>query len=155
MVTRYNLKTNLKLKFCLYRVTFFKVLYLIFAPKIFNFKAPKQEFTEGKSLYKQKQVLLTFPSGAEDNHGYLWDRHYGVCLTKFPHTDVVNSVAFNPKDPEMLVTTSDDNTIKIWRSRAKVNQLNLNEAQFQRGVEVRKGRAKRTPTYRNKTFFSM
>lgn len=98
---------------------------------------------------------ILFFSGAEDNHGYLWDRHYGVCLAKFPHTDVVNSVAFNPKDPEMLVTTSDDNTIKIWRSRAKVKHLNLNEAQFQRGVEVRKGRSKLMSPSRTKTFFSM
>lgn len=82
-------------------------------------------------------------SGAEDKHGYLWDRHYGVCLAKFPHTDVVNCVAFNPRDPEMLVTTSDDNTIKIWRSRAKVDQLGLNEDQFQKGVDLRKGRIRR------------
>ncbi|CAG9862839.1 unnamed protein product [Phyllotreta striolata] len=87
-------------------------------------------------------------SGAEDKHGYLWDRHYGTCLAKFPHQDVVNSVAFNPKDPEMLVTTSDDHTIKVWRSRAKVHSLNLDEASFPRGVELGKeqktnGRAKR------------
>ncbi|GJQ67242.1 hypothetical protein Trydic_g8147 [Trypoxylus dichotomus] len=81
-------------------------------------------------------------SGAEDKHGYLWDRHYGICLAKFPHADVVNSVAFNPKDPEMLVTTSDDYTIKVWRSKGKVRQLGLNEAQFQHGVEVRKGQQK-------------
>ncbi|KAJ8300704.1 hypothetical protein KUTeg_022223 [Tegillarca granosa] len=56
-------------------------------------------------------------SGAEDKHGYVWDRHYGVCLNKFPHQDVVNSVAFNPKDSEMLVTVSDDYTVSIWRSR--------------------------------------
>ncbi|XP_013420359.1 F-box/WD repeat-containing protein 5 [Lingula anatina] len=62
-------------------------------------------------------------SGAEDKHGYLWDRHYGICLMKYPHTDVVNSVAFNPKDPEMLVTVSDDNSIKIWRSRNRQRQL--------------------------------
>ncbi|KAJ8934935.1 hypothetical protein NQ314_013094 [Rhamnusium bicolor] len=80
-------------------------------------------------------------SGAEDKHGYLWDRHYGACLAKFPHVDVVNSVAFNPQDPEMLVTTSDDHTIKIWRSRAKVKELGLNEAQFQKGIELRKGRS--------------
>ncbi|CAG9839162.1 unnamed protein product [Diabrotica balteata] len=78
-------------------------------------------------------------SGAEDKHGYLWDRHYGACLAKFPHRDVVNSVAFNPKDPEMLVTTSDDHTIRIWRSREKVNSLKLNEAAFLKGIEMRKG----------------
>lgn len=83
-------------------------------------------------------------SGAEDKHGYLWDRHYGICLAKFPHADVVNSVAFNPKDPEMLVTTSDDHTIKIWRSRAKAKELGLNVAQFQEGVEKRRYRMQRS-----------
>ncbi|KAL6449153.1 hypothetical protein ACFW04_000678 [Cataglyphis niger] len=79
-------------------------------------------------------------SGAEDKHGYLWDRHYGICLAKFPHTDVVNSVAFNPRDPEMLVTTSDDYTVKIWRSRAMVKALGLDENTYRRGMEVRKRR---------------
>lgn len=46
-------------------------------------------------------------------HAYIWDRYYGICLTKYQHTDVVNSVAFNPRDSEMLVTTSDDYTIKV------------------------------------------
>ena len=41
-------------------------------------------------------------SGAEDKHGYLWDKHHNV----------LNSVVFNPKDPEMLVTTSGDQLIK-------------------------------------------
>ncbi|KAL3870289.1 hypothetical protein ACJMK2_038365 [Sinanodonta woodiana] len=62
-------------------------------------------------------------SGAEDKHGYLWDRHYGICLNKFPHSDVVNAVAFNPSDPEMLVTVSDDFSIKIWRSLNKEKKL--------------------------------
>lgn len=83
-------------------------------------------------------------SGAEDKHGYLWDRHYGICLAKFPHRDVVNSVAFNPKDPEMLVTTSDDHTIKIWRSRAKVRQLGLPDSDsLPTGVEVTRNRSQR------------
>lgn len=64
-------------------------------------------------------------SGAEDKHGYLWDRHYGTCLAKLPHSDVVNSVAFNPSDPEMLVTASDDFSLKVWRSRNRVEQLNI------------------------------
>lgn len=78
-------------------------------------------------------------SGAEDKFGYLWDRHYGVCLAKFPHSDVVNGVAFNPKDPEMVVTASDDNTIKVWRSRAQIKNLQLQEEEFQKAVMFRRG----------------
>ncbi|EDW02878.1 F-box/WD repeat-containing protein 5 [Drosophila grimshawi] len=64
-------------------------------------------------------------SGAEDQHAYLWDRYYGISLAKFKHSDVVNSVAFNPKDSQMLVTTSDDYTIKVWRSRAQATAYNI------------------------------
>ncbi|KAG0717842.1 F-box/WD repeat-containing protein 5 [Chionoecetes opilio] len=69
-------------------------------------------------------------SGAEDKHGYIWERHYGVCLSRLPHKDVVNAVAFNPRDPEMLITVSDDHTIKIWRSRRRARALGIdpNEA---------------------------
>ncbi len=66
---------------------------------------------------------VTCCSGAEDKHGYLWDRHYGVCLTKFPHTDVVNCVAFNPTDPEVLISASDDQRLKIWRSRNREREV--------------------------------
>ncbi|XP_077333046.1 F-box/WD repeat-containing protein 5 [Lithobates pipiens] len=55
-------------------------------------------------------------SGAEDRCGYIWDRHYNVCLAKLPHEDVVNSVAFCPVDQELLLSVSDDFTIKVWRS---------------------------------------
>ncbi|XP_041369353.1 F-box/WD repeat-containing protein 5-like [Gigantopelta aegis] len=64
-------------------------------------------------------------SGAEDKHGYIWDRHYGVCLNKFAHSDVVNSVAFNPQDSQMLVTVSDDHHIKIWRSKNQCRHLDI------------------------------
>uniref|UniRef100_A0A8C8RG44 F-box and WD repeat domain containing 5 n=1 Tax=Pelusios castaneus TaxID=367368 RepID=A0A8C8RG44_9SAUR len=55
-------------------------------------------------------------SGAEDRHGYIWDRHYNICLAKLQHQDVVNSVAFSPVEQELLLTASDDTTIKVWRS---------------------------------------
>lgn len=62
-------------------------------------------------------------SGAEDRQGYLWDRHYGVPLYRFPHRNVVNCVAINPQDPELLVTVSDDYTFKVWVSRCKAKEL--------------------------------
>uniref|UniRef100_A0A3P8WMR8 F-box and WD repeat domain containing 5 n=1 Tax=Cynoglossus semilaevis TaxID=244447 RepID=A0A3P8WMR8_CYNSE len=51
-------------------------------------------------------------SGAEDKHGYIWDRHYNICLARLAHDDVVNSVAFSPADQELLLSASDDSTIK-------------------------------------------
>jgi len=56
------------------------------------------------------------PSGAEDKHGYIWDRHYNICLARLAHQDVVNCVAFSPADQELLLSASDDATIKVWRS---------------------------------------
>ncbi|TSL28193.1 F-box/WD repeat-containing protein 5 [Bagarius yarrelli] len=55
-------------------------------------------------------------SGAEDKHGYIWDRHYNICVARLQHDDVVNSVAFSPSDQELLLSASDDSTIKVWRS---------------------------------------
>lgn len=40
----------------------------------------------------------------------------------------------------MLVTTSDDYTVKVWRSRAMVKALNLDENSYRRGMEVCKKR---------------
>lgn len=54
-------------------------------------------------------------------HAYVWDRYYGICLAKYQHTDVVNSVAFNPRDSEMLVTTSDDYTIKVRKIKMQIS----------------------------------
>lgn len=72
--------------------------------------------------YKASDMTLNFTrffpscSGAEDKHGYIWDRHYNICLARLAHDDVVNSVAFSPADQELLLSASDDSTIKVWRS---------------------------------------
>ncbi|XP_063242847.1 F-box/WD repeat-containing protein 5 isoform X2 [Bacillus rossius redtenbacheri] len=84
-------------------------------------------------------------SGAEDRHGYLWDRHYGACLAKFPHCDVVNAVAFNPRDPQMLVTVSDDFSVKVWRSQRRAGQLGLDAGALPRGLRVRQRRRRPPP----------
>ncbi|XP_072287534.1 F-box/WD repeat-containing protein 5 isoform X2 [Pyxicephalus adspersus] len=62
-------------------------------------------------------------SGAEDRYGYIWDRYYNVCLAKLTHEDVVNSVAFSPADQELLLSASDDFTIKVWRSPRSLRHL--------------------------------
>ncbi|XP_055859282.1 F-box/WD repeat-containing protein 5 [Episyrphus balteatus] len=76
-------------------------------------------------------------SGAEDMHAYLWDRYYGICLAKYKHNDVVNCVAFNPRDSEMLVTTSDDYSIKIWRSKESAKSIGLDLKTCTEAVELR------------------
>ncbi|KFB35863.1 AGAP010041-PA-like protein [Anopheles sinensis] len=82
-------------------------------------------------------------SGAEDMHAFIWDRYYGVCLAKYQHDNVVNSVAFNPRDNEMLVTTSDDYEIKIWRSLSKAKKLGIQPVG--RASEYRKNKVNRPP----------
>ena len=57
-------------------------------------------------------------SGAEDKQVHIWHRQSGArvaCLAG--HDDVVNSVALNPSNPGMLVSGSDDYTVKVWLSR--------------------------------------
>lgn len=71
-------------------------------------------------------------SGAEDRHGYIWDRHYDVCLAKLRHEDVVNSVAFSPVEQELLLTASDDSTIKVWRSPRTVRLLQVPKPRLRR-----------------------
>ncbi|GFR76643.1 F-box/WD repeat-containing protein 5 [Elysia marginata] len=68
-------------------------------------------------------------SGAEDKQGYLWDRHYSIPLYRFPHDNVVNCVAVNPTNPEMLVTVSDDYSIKVWASRHKLHHHKKQESE--------------------------
>ncbi|XP_013405822.1 F-box/WD repeat-containing protein 5 [Lingula anatina] len=62
-------------------------------------------------------------SGSEDKHAYLWDRNYYCKLAKLPHDNVVNCVAFNPVDREMLVTVSDDFKVRVWRSGIREREL--------------------------------
>ncbi|KAL4230877.1 F-box/WD repeat-containing protein 5 [Mactra antiquata] len=84
-------------------------------------------------------------SGSEDMRGYIWDKHYGICVGILSHSsldtgdetfhvlselmndessNVVNGFAFNPIDQETCVTVCDDNLIKIWKSKNRVKNKN-------------------------------
>lgn len=49
----------------------------------------------------------------------------------------MNCVAFNPKDSEMLVTVSDDCTVKVWRSKHCTRKLGLDPNLLSKAHEVR------------------
>ena len=61
-----------------------------------------------------------FFSGAEDKHAHVWDRHFKAKVATLKgHESVVNAVAFNPCDQEMLISASDDHTLRVWCSHQK------------------------------------
>eukprot|EP00118_Oscarella_pearsei_P005162 m.23421 g.23421 ORF g.23421 m.23421 type:complete len:442 (+) comp28469_c0_seq1:89-1414(+) len=58
-------------------------------------------------------------SGAEDRMVHIWHRQSGAKVaTLSGHEDVVNAVAFNPINPHMLLSASDDHTLKVWLSKS-------------------------------------
>ena len=54
-------------------------------------------------------------SGSLDNTIQLWDAQTWVCYCVIDgHSDDVNSVSFSPTNPKLLISASDDGTIRQW-----------------------------------------
>lgn len=54
--------------------------------------------------------------GSEDGNIYLWNRETTNLIDVIRgHTHSVNCVRFNPKVPDMLASSSDDCTVRIWK----------------------------------------
>jgi len=67
-------------------------------------------------IYLDTSELLV-GSGSEDHTGLIWDRYYGCRLAGNKHKACVNCVAFHPANSQVMVSVSDDKTIKIWKSK--------------------------------------
>ena len=67
-----------------------------------------------RSVLKSFSTLTT-----ADDESQLTDRHWGCKVASLQHDQCVNCVAFSPTNPALLVTVSDDKTIKMWKSKAE------------------------------------
>ncbi|KAG5942284.1 hypothetical protein E4U53_007278 [Claviceps sorghi] len=59
-------------------------------------------------------------SGSEDGYIFIWHKNMGDAVERLPgHLKRCNGASWNPADPCMLASCSDEGPIKIWSNRAR------------------------------------
>lgn len=64
--------------------------------------------------------------GSEDGVIYVWYRYNSKSFTQLKgHKLSVNFLQFHPTNPSLLISASDDYTIKLWAPEAEAKQKNV------------------------------
>lgn len=70
------------------------------------------------SLYQRPSDVKCLYFGEGRGGLSIWDERIGCCSTKWTlHDDRINSIDFNPENPNLMLTSSSDGKVCIWDLR--------------------------------------